>query len=212
MTSQASLLFASPPILSYLQLPNDYHPSPLESPIDFIQLHIRQLPPHLLLTFSLITTPQQRTVIPTVRNRRLKYASASPPELSFIEARSQWPTLWEGRERRGVEEAQNERDWVRDMFLEGTKGHIGKLAELLGDYEEEREAERVRVLRRERAANEAFVPEEDSDSDDEDEPDVQEEIDPEDAKISFERLVKERFIYGLLDVSGCMFKMSRSDV
>ena len=202
--SSGAPVFTSPPVLSYLQLPELYTPSPKESPIDFLQLHIRQLPPHLLLTFSLITNPKQRTTIPTIRNRRLKYTETNPHELSFVEARSRWPTLWEGRERRGMEEGQDERDWViNDGFLQGTTKHVGNLGTLLGEYEEEREAERVRMLKRERAAAAAFVPEEDSESDDEDVlVDVgDEEVKPEEAKASFERLVRERFIYGLLDVS-----------
>ncbi|KIM90959.1 hypothetical protein PILCRDRAFT_1195 [Piloderma croceum F 1598] len=199
--SSGAPVFTSPPILSYLQLPETYTPSPKESPIDFLQLHIRQLPPHLLLTFSLITNPKQRTTVPTIRNRRLKYTHSNPEELSFVEARSQWPTLWEGRERRGMEEGQDERDWVmNDGFLKGSMKHVGKLGILLGEYEEEREAERVRALRRERAAEAAFVPEEDSDSEDEDMAHAEEEeVKPEEAKASFERLVREQFIYGLLD-------------
>jgi len=104
-----------------------------------------------------------------------------------------------------MEEGKDERDWVQNGFLEGAMKHVGKLGTLLGDYEEEREAERVRILRRERAAEVAFVPEEDSDSEDEEmEEDesitpVDEEMKPEEAKASFERLVRERFIYGLLD-------------
>lgn len=103
-----------------------------------------------------------------------------------------------------MEEGQDERDWViNDGFLQGTTKHVGNLGTLLGEYEEEREAERVRMLKRERAAAAAFVPEEDSESDDEDVlVDVgDEEVKPEEAKASFERLVRERFIYGLLDVS-----------
>jgi hypothetical protein len=100
-----------------------------------------------------------------------------------------------------MEEGQSEREWVmNDGFLKGSTKHVGKLGVLLGEYEEEREAERVRALRRERAAEAAFVPEEDSDSEDEDMAYAEEEK-PEEAKGSFERLVREQFIYGLLDVS-----------
>jgi len=200
--SNGAPVFTSRPILSYLQLPESYRPSPKESPVDFLQVHIRQLPPHLLLTFSLITTPKQRTVISTIRNRRLEYTYSNPRELNFVEARSQWPTLWEGRERRGIEEGQDEKEWVmNDGFLKGSTKHVGKLGTLLGEYEEEREAERVRVLRRERVAETAFVPEEDSDSDDDGMAVdyVEEEVKPEEVKASFERLIRERFIYGLLD-------------
>lgn len=200
-TPSEAPVFTAPRVLSYLQLPESYTPSPVSDPIGFLQLHIRQLPPHILLTFSLVTNPKQRTAVPTVRNRRLKYTRSvpGPPEFGFVEARSRWPGLWEGRERRGIEEGEKESDWVKDGFLGGTKGHIGKLGTLLGEYEEEREAERIRVLRRERAAHADFVPEEDSDSEDDDAPVEQEGVD--EAKAWFERHVKEQFIYGLLDVS-----------
>ena len=53
----------------------------------------------------------------------------------------------------------------------GQTKHIGKLGSLLGDYEEEREAERVRTMRRERAREmereSDLIPEEDDDSDEE---------------------------------------------
>ncbi|KZP03159.1 hypothetical protein FIBSPDRAFT_769362 [Athelia psychrophila] len=207
-TPSEAPVFKNPPILSYLQLPETYTPSPASEPIDFLHRHIRHLPPHLLLTFSLITEPKQRTIIPTIRNRRLKYtrATPAPPEFEFLEARNRWPGLWGGRERRGVEEGAEESSWANDQFLQGAKGHVGKLATLLGEYEQEREAERIRTIRRERAANAAFIPEEDSDSDDDEEPcqssaqasNLKDE-DASEAKATFERLVKERFIYGLLE-------------
>lgn len=197
--------FNALPILNYLQLPESYAPSPEISPVQFLNKHIRQLPPHLLAQFSSIISPKDRTVILVIRNRRLIYANSSPKELSFVSARSTWPTLWEGRERRGQEEGREEKAWAESGFLQGSTKHIGKLGKLLGEYEEEREAERVRTLRRERAVPEEFVPEEDeSDEDEEDEhvldvptlePETQEE-----AKASFERRIRERFIYGLLEV------------
>jgi len=192
-------VFTSPPILSYLQLPDTYNPSPKETPIDFLKLHIHQLPPHLLLTFSLITTPKQRTIIPTIRNRRLNHALTNPCELSFVEARGRWPTLWEGRERRG-EAGQDEREWVKNGgFLKGVTQKVGKLGELLGEYEKEREAERERELRRERTA-ERFVPEDtDSEEDEAMAVDLNAEETPEEAKALFERIIRERYIYGLLD-------------
>jgi hypothetical protein len=113
--------------------------------------------------------------------------------------------LWEGRERRGVEEGREEREWAEgDGFLRGSEKHVGKLGELLGEYEEEREAERVRMMRRERMAEEVFLPEEDSDSDEDikmDEDGGEDEVKEQDAKELFERVVREWFIYGLLDVS-----------
>ncbi|KAF8195694.1 hypothetical protein K438DRAFT_1826366 [Mycena galopus ATCC 62051] len=190
-------------IRSYLGLDSDYQPDPKTAPIDFLTLHLRQLPPHLLLSFSGVTTPKERSRIPAIRNRRLKYATAGPPELEFSSARSTWPLLYDGQgqERRGRQEGEDERDWVARDFLQGLTKHVNKLGTLLGGYEEEREAERFRALRRERAEAE-FVPEEESDSDeDEEEEDegqpAMEQIT--DSKASFERLIRERFIYGLLE-------------
>ena len=68
---------------------------------------------------------------------------------------------------------------------------------------EEREAEKVRNMRRREAEIAESLPEEDEDTTDEDEPPPQniEDESPKDAQIWFVRLIKERFIYGLLDVS-----------
>ncbi|KAH7931227.1 hypothetical protein BV22DRAFT_1101187 [Leucogyrophana mollusca] len=192
--------FCDSDVLAYIGLPVDYEPLPSTSPISFLQTHLHQLPPHITQRFSLITTPKQRTVIPEIRNRRLRHTEANPPDLGFTIAKARWPLLWQGRERRGQEEGQEERDWAVKGFLGGTKQHIGKLGTLLGDYEEEREAERVRDIRRQQATPDEFVPEEDeSDSDDGVATGDLLEESPEEAKASFERLVKERFIYGLLE-------------
>jgi hypothetical protein len=96
-----------------------------------------------------------------------------------------------------VEEANEERAWANNDFLQGSTKHVGKLGGLLGGYEEEREAERVRVLRRERAV---FVPEEDESSDEEANNTAMEEP-LEEARASFERQIRERFVYGLLEAS-----------
>ncbi|KAJ3802059.1 hypothetical protein GGU11DRAFT_673831, partial [Lentinula aff. detonsa] len=199
------------PILTYLGLEKDgsYSPSPSTQPVDFLTKHINHLPPHLLLKFSAITSPKERTAIHVIRNRRLKYVDSQPDELSFTSARYTWPTVWPGRERRGVEEGHDEEQWAQSRFLEGTTKHVKKLGSLLRDYEEEREAERVRDIRRAQLAAEEhqFIPEEDEDSD-EDEDNVQdeavelgasEEENEADNKAEFERRIRERFIYGLLD-------------
>lgn len=127
----------------------------------------------------------------------MRFTNQNPPELQFNSARNTWPLLWKGRERRGIEEGAEERDWAENNFLQGAKKHVGKLASLLGGYEEEREAERIRVLYREKPGGE-FVAEEDSESDEETEEGEQEEG-QEEAKETFERLIREHFIYGLLE-------------
>ena len=187
-------------VLAYLGLPEDYDPSPQKDAIKFLVKHLTQLPPHLLLHFDNVTSAKQRTAITTVRNRRLKYASFNPPELGFASARSKWPNLWQGRGRCGVEEGVEEKAWADSDFLRGATKHVGKLGSLLGGYEEEREAERVRMLRRQGIVTNDFVPEEDESSDEEVDPFVEEESD-EAAKASFERLIRERFVYGLLEAS-----------
>ena len=185
--------------LKYLGLPQDYAPCPEKEPISFLKAHLGHLPPHIATYFSRVTTPKQRSAIPTIRNRRLRYANSKPAELSFDVARRTWADLWGGRERAGVEGAQEERDWVERDFLSGTEKHLGKLGRLLADYEEEREAERVRTLHRSQPVYDDFVPEEEDDSDDGG-CDVPIESEAE-KRETFERTIKERFIYGLLDVS-----------
>ena len=97
----------------------------------------------------------------------------------------------------------------------GAKQHVGKLGSLLGDYEEERAAERFRMERRRREVEEPFIPEEDEDTSDEEDlvSAPPEEESPEEARLAFERLVRERFIYGLLDVnkSSCFFDFSKAE-
>lgn len=182
-------------ILKYLGLPGDYSPAPEDDPIAFLNQHLSQLPPNILRHFSYITTPKQRTLLVPIRNRRFRYVSGSPPELRFVVARNSWPELWDGRERRGKEEGNEERLWAQGEFLDGALQHVGKLGNLLGDYEEEREAERVRSLRRRAVSDDnSFAREED-----EEESKNTEEID-EQNRTSFERRIRERFIYGLLEV------------
>ena len=196
--------------LSYLGLPDDYSPSPDKQPIDFLTKHFRELPPHLLSHFSANTTPKQRSVIPAIRNRRLRYVDSNPPELSFASAKATWPTLWPGREPPGREQGEDEREWAEKFFMGSSlKPHVGKLGMLLAGYEEERSAEHVRAQRRAAADELDRVPEEeDSDEEEEEEEkEEEEEVQPpaedesvEDAKAWFLRRVRERFIYGLLEV------------
>src|SRR6266446_2723037 len=132
--------------LKYLGLPEDYTPSPDNDPIAFLHQYLSQLPPHLLLHYSYITTPKQRTVLAPIRNRRLRYTNNNSPELRFESGRNTWPDLWQGRERRRVQQGHEERVWAQHEFLPGNRQHVGKLANLLADYEGEREAERVRTI------------------------------------------------------------------
>ena len=195
--------FDAAPILSYLALPDDHEPSPQTAPVEFLRKHIRELPPHLLVLFSANTTPKERTVVPEIRSRRLKYVQSKPPELSLPEAKSTWPALWEGRERPSTQQAKEEKEWADKEFLGGTaQQQVGKLGGLLGDYEEERESERVRMIRRQRAEYIESLPEEDEESDDDDEDDQAPLPEPSPAENEewFLRNIQERFIYGLLEV------------
>ncbi|KAF8524579.1 hypothetical protein BU17DRAFT_63145 [Hysterangium stoloniferum] len=197
--------FSATPILSYLGLPPEYEPSPQDSPVDFLTIHLRQLPPNLLALFSRIITPQRRTVLPIIRNRRQKYASTVPRELALPEARKRWPMLWVGREREkpGLEQGKEEKRWAEREFLGGVKGQVGKLGQLLSEYEEEREAERMREVRREKMAEkfaEQNIEEEEEEEEGEGVAIVEEEQESTDQlEINFERVVREKFIYGLLD-------------
>lgn len=191
------------PILKYLNLPETYQPQPSEHPIEFLRKHLRDLPPQLLQHFSASATPKERTVLPIIRNRRLRYTTFRPSELSFDVAKDKWPTLWPGRERPGQNERIEEKKWADREFLGGQKQHVGKLGSMLGDYAEEREADRIRMLKRQ-AAEDAFTPEEEDDDsediDEEDPVDLSEDTFDE-MKRTFERAIQERFIYGTLDVS-----------
>ena len=206
-------------ILKYLGLPPDHQPNPESDPIRFLSQNIRIFPKHFAQTFAQITTPKQRTAIPAIRNRRTKFTQSNPTELSFEPAKKAWPLLWAGNPsggpRREQAEGLEEKNWADHEFLGGAKQHVGKLGALLGDYEEERAAERFRMERRRREAEEPFIPEEDEDtSDEEDLASAPPEESPEEARLAFERLVRERFIYGLIDVnkSFCLLDSSTVDI
>lgn len=209
--------------LSYLGLPDDYSPSPEEQPLDFLTKHFCELPPHLLSHFSANTTPKQRSAIPAIRNRRHAYVDSNPLELSFASAKASWPILWPGREPPGREQGEDEREWAEQLFMGSSlKPHIGKLGMLLAGYEAERSAEHVRAQRRAAMDELDRVPEEEeSDDDDEEEeegkeeereesqPPVEEES-IENTKAWFLRRVRERFIYGLLEVRPASIPLWKS--
>lgn len=136
-------------------------------------------------------------MIAEIKNRRFAYTETKPKELAFAEAKNRWPHLRSGRGRYGQEAGQEEREWAEKGFLGGGIQQVGKLGALLADYEEEREAERIRQVRRQRASEE-FVPEEDSESD---QGGMEVEESPEEEQAAFERRIKEHFIYGILEVS-----------
>lgn len=215
-------------VLLYLGLPSDYSPSPSNEPVSFLSLHIHQLPPELLSVFSALTTARERSTVPAIRNRRFRYTQSKPSELKTSNAKRSWPALWEGPPEPptsvGKDSAREEHDWVERNFLGGSstnssgekRHHVGKLGSLLGGYEEERELERIRGLRRDMAAKaaEEFVPEEDESSEEEEEAEVPSRMEgrsnsggipPQNDSIEemqglFDRRVREQFIYGLLQV------------
>jgi len=187
-------------VLTYLGLPLDYDPSPATAPVAFLTKHLRQLPSHILHWFSAITTPQQRTAVVLIRNRRFNFTQSNPPVFNFSAAKRQWPRLWEGTERIGQEEAREEKEWVDTAFLGGDRqAFVGNLGTLLGGYEEERHLERERQMRRSR--HDAFIPEEDDEISDDDgpRPGIPESVQV--VQESFLRRVREQFIYGHLEVS-----------
>jgi len=206
----------------YLGLPGDCTPNPETAPLHFLALHLHTLPPHLLVQFSNVLTPRERTSIPLIKNRRTQYALSGPPELSWAQGHRLEPLLWEAPPgsglRPGAHDAQLEREWTDTHFIGYTStaggtgqrgGHVRKLGDLLAEYEEEREADRIRALRRERAAQAAAERETeeefDSDEDEDEEDDDGNNLPPEepqsleDAQRAFERSLREMFISGLLD-------------
>ena len=198
-------------VLKYLGLPQDYQPSPVTAPIEFLSKHMRNLPQDLLNTFSTHVTPKDRTILPIIRNRRLRYIESEPPEFRIPAARASFPSLWTGTigPELAREEAKEEREWANNQFMGGQGKQVGKLGELLSGYEEEREAERARDLRRKRREEEEAYPEEDEDTDEEEAAAAaaQEELSPQEAHELFKRRLKERYIYGLLDVRPPMYSL-----
>lgn len=192
--------FQESAILSYIGLASECELRPGSSPIEFLRKYLHVLPPHLIIGFSSITTPKARSEIAAIRNRRLAYTETKPKQLAFAEARSRWPHLWAGGGQHGQEAAQDEREWAEKGFLGGGAQQVGKLGALLADYEEEREVERIRQVRRRRTSEE-FVAEEEEDSESEQGGAVVPEESAEEERATFERRVKELFIYGLLEVS-----------
>ena len=97
-------------MLKYLGHDSSYTPSPVQDPIGFLNKNLTYLPPHLAGQFSQITTPKQRTVIPVIRNRRLRYVDSGPAEFSFQTARTTWPSLWQGQETRDMIQAEGKEE------------------------------------------------------------------------------------------------------
>lgn len=197
MASQS--FFDTNTVLTYLGLPLDYDPSPAIAPIPFLTKHLRQLPPNILRWFSSITTPQQRTAVLLIRNRRFNFAQSNPPEFHYQAAMQRWPTLSEEPKRIGHEEAREEKEWADTTFLDGkSQAYVGKLGALLAGYEEERHLERQRQAKRSRLDD--FVPEVDESSDDDDSGPGTPESAAQALRELFLRRVRERFIYGHLEV------------
>lgn len=201
-------------ILKYLGLPQDYQPSPVHAPAQFLAKHMRSLPKDLLILFSPHINAKERTALPIIRNRRLRYFDSNPPEFSMPLVKASFASLWPGPLGNlndvAKQGAKEEQEWADKEFLSGQRKQVGKLGDLLGTYEEEREAERARILRRQQREAEEALPEEDEDSDDEEDGTggPQEELSPQEAEELFKRRLKERFIYGLLDV-GLEFPLER---
>jgi hypothetical protein len=206
MASSSSLSdfdFDTTTVLTYFGLLEDYHLTLAAVPVAFLTKHIHQLPSHVSHRFSAITTPQQRTTVVLIRNRRFDFAQSNPAELSFSVAKRRWPQLWEGSElimhEEAREKAQEEKEWAESAFLSGGQAFVGKLGTLLGEYEEERHLEHAPQARRGR--RDLLIPEEDQSSDDGSRPGTPESEPVQDLQESFLRQVRERFIYGRLEVS-----------
>lgn len=185
-----------------------------DDPLVCLQTHLHHLPPSILVdNFSSLVSPKRRATLLSIRNRRFAYTRSNPPEFTFPEAKENWPALWRGPERSGSVQArgENESTWVRNHFMQGNTGSmlVGRLPGLLREYEEERQSERIREIRRERAAAVAdqFIPEEDSDTDEEQEEaalpplSVEDDAAFEESEQEFEHKIKSLLIHGLLDVS-----------
>ncbi|WVQ69117.1 uncharacterized protein L199_007331 [Kwoniella botswanensis] len=165
-------------MLSYLDLPpSDFLPLP---PISFLTQHISNLPPSLLEHFTFLT-PKQLTSIPTIKHRRLLYATSNPKPniLGVSQSRLRWPLLWErlgGDPFSAINEnsqsAIEEEQWVSEGFMNDPNSdreknqQVKKLGGFLRVLEEERESENVRMAKRmERRLDNQGEEFDDSDSD-----------------------------------------------
>lgn len=222
-------------LLRYLGLPEDHSPSPQLQPIEFLNLYLPVLSQQHLAFFSDLPSPRQRTAVRLIKNRRTRFALESDSStLRWEEGRNLEPYIWDSMHsgvprstelppsRPGAHAGDQERAWADDSFVgyraagpsqsqpsTGTqKGYVGRLGDLLAEYEEEREAERIRTTRRERAAIAAMEKEteeefdSDSDSSAEEGRTAEEMVESVDEiRKAFERVLRERFIDGLLNVS-----------
>jgi len=195
-------------------------PPPLalpSAPLHFLATHIGALPPNLAAYFGPVVTPQARSGIPTIRNRRLQWALAGPPALSAYSARDRHPLLYErivGNEVElpsrppGAAAEDAEDAWGQNRAVLGGRAQHGNLGALLQSFEDEREGERRRDRKREERLRENEVTEEyDSESeDDNDEADrpqddggqvgPDEDLSGKERMEAFERLVREKWIDG----------------
>lgn len=202
-------------IRSYLSLPpSEILPS---STFAFLKTHLHILPTSLLLPFSSIISPRQRSTIPIIKSRRLLHASRNPPptHLRADSGRLRWPLLWERLGGSSLPppslEVEEEEDWVTEGFMPGKEGrqHVKKLGGFLRGLEEERELEGVREARKVERRLDDVGEEFDDESDEEDLSVVARpagsssrvsEQDQDDVKKEFERKLLELFVDGL-DVS-----------
>jgi hypothetical protein len=168
-------------ILTYLSLPSATDLS--TPPLPFLATHLDLLPTPLLLPFSRITTPRQRTSIPGIKSRRLLYANRDPKprELRADSGRLRWPLLWErlggNRLPPPSGDVEEEEDWVRESFLPGKEDaqHVKKLGGFLRGLAEEREMEGVARARREERRLDDVGEEFDEESDEEEDVEAGEE-------------------------------------
>lgn len=193
---------------TYLALPP---PASSMTPFAFLSAHIASLPSNLGRLYSPIVLPQPRSAIPTIRNRRLRYASASPPALSVAHGRDRHPLLYERvvgseppppvpRSEAATNDDDDEEAWGAQLVLAGEKAKHGKFGAMMKGFEEEREGERLRSRKREEHKVEAAEGEEFDSESDEDEMALEEELAEESVEqrmAAFARLLKERFLDGL---------------
>ncbi|CDZ98688.1 Protein of unknown function DUF2052, coiled-coil [Phaffia rhodozyma] len=223
-------------ILQYLSLPpSTILPTPA---LQFLSTHLSSLPPSLAALFSKETTPKARASIAGIRNRRFRWANqaSTPGVLRVGSGRERHPLLFDRIVGSGIdlhsgssyeesdtasrggnadEEEDDEEVWGQMKGVLGGKAKVGKFGALMKGFEEEREGERRRGLRREEIKAERETGEEfESDSDDDDDDDGENggeerkrrEEDTfwgekgEDRIQVFERILKERWIDGLEDL------------
>ena len=145
-------------ILNYLNEQNNqtYWQLIKQNPFEFLKTTIHYLPTNMQLIFNEIISPVQRTSIPIIRKRRMNYSRSTEGKemLSVSKGAHRDPLNFDQLSQDSKKSymnatKDNEINWLNEQsFLSGSgksnAGQVGKLANLLGEFEVDRRREQYR--------------------------------------------------------------------